>query len=926
MFDCNVFHFNAAQQLGVALGILLSARTHHLLQIHWTELLDFIIDVKQNYYCPVNPYHSFNHALDVTLVLHHILAPLKAERFFTPLDRALILIAALCHDCKHPGLNNLFQINAKTDLAMLFSGESVLENYSISCCLALMDTKYQLLRNLDLAEATYARNLIKEVVLTTDMSKHFALRTAFVKMVEDLMGSGSASTAAGQAVPVGTDDVTKITLPLSPANRLTLLKALLHMADISNPCRPFQISKLWSDLVIQEFFMQGDTEKGLGLEVSPNMDRETGDQFQIALGFGDFIVGPFLECLVVLLDADISMTDTDESQKGFGDYYLSGLRKNREKWIEMRDARDQQREQEEAQEKVSSLPSQQGSRSPLNNGHSSSWTAVYNNPQQMHRQQNQSNPMVPTSPTASPAHSMMSLRRFSVAAGVITIPDDNLSAPGTGAVTPLNLHKVASSRKISYEFSPQVSGTNSIGSRASSFFSEADNELTFGVSNNVRPRASYGHTAAYHRSQSHGSQSSLVSDIRPAHHSMQGVHGDHHVYNPTRSRRASVEEDQSLRKYLARRRSSNTIVPPGLASYPVGASAVAGASSHSTSPNGTEHGGRDTSVSPQRRNSGIPNSTSFPEKLKNLANQPLESVDKLKTAPAYESSFNFDPAPDSPSMSSRSTDENPSSQSLDKTSPKVAASSLASATIHEPINTSPGHLRPTTARQFQRTTQPNGYLNMVSSALATITIEDMLIRSVLESLTISRDSPNRESVRSNFGGDPSIQESRYQTVHRSSLIKQYLEGKEKWRRKRWRSNDTRAQPRSQGETILVMHAGLLHVGSNQMFSGVSPVNIGQAVAQSESRMMQTRSAPSLAPLFDKMPRGRAPRLAQYQDVGLGDKASPTYQSQHTLQTKQHQTPAKKPEMSLMTPSRRLQAIVGGHRRAMSDELVKRLNQ
>ena len=44
--------------------------------------------------------------------------------------------------------------------------------------------------------------------------------------------------------------------PRQQAERVTISKTLLHAADISNPCKPWKVSKEWSDRVIEEFFAQ----------------------------------------------------------------------------------------------------------------------------------------------------------------------------------------------------------------------------------------------------------------------------------------------------------------------------------------------------------------------------------------------------------------------------------------------------------------------------------------------------------------------------------------------------------------------------------------------------------------------------------------------------------------------------------------------
>ena len=71
---------------------------------------------------------------------------------------------------------------------------------------------------------------------------------------------------------------------LSNEDRKMLAELLCHCADVSNPCKPWEVSKNWSDRVIEEFFAQGDREKEAGLVVSANMDRETTHPARVAVG------------------------------------------------------------------------------------------------------------------------------------------------------------------------------------------------------------------------------------------------------------------------------------------------------------------------------------------------------------------------------------------------------------------------------------------------------------------------------------------------------------------------------------------------------------------------------------------------------------------------------------------------------------------
>jgi hypothetical protein len=58
---------------------------------------------------------------------------------YSRLEVIAMLIAALGHDMHHPGYNNLFQINTKSDLAIKYNGKSVLEQYSADCLVELIE-------------------------------------------------------------------------------------------------------------------------------------------------------------------------------------------------------------------------------------------------------------------------------------------------------------------------------------------------------------------------------------------------------------------------------------------------------------------------------------------------------------------------------------------------------------------------------------------------------------------------------------------------------------------------------------------------------------------------------------------------------------------------------------------------------------------
>merc|ERR1719478_606839 len=74
----------------------------------------------------------------------------------------------------------------------------------------------------------------------------------------------------------------------------------LHMADVSNPLKPFKVCKVWALKVLEEFFEQGDKEKKLGITVQMLNDREKVNRPSSQIGFIEFVVAPLCVAQVKL--------------------------------------------------------------------------------------------------------------------------------------------------------------------------------------------------------------------------------------------------------------------------------------------------------------------------------------------------------------------------------------------------------------------------------------------------------------------------------------------------------------------------------------------------------------------------------------------------------------------------------------------------
>ena len=60
---------------------------------------------------------------------------------------------------------------------------------------------------------------------------------------------------------------------------------MVHCADLSNPTKPLDLYRHWVDLIMEEFFRQGDLERASNMDISPMCDRHnaTIEKSQVGL-------------------------------------------------------------------------------------------------------------------------------------------------------------------------------------------------------------------------------------------------------------------------------------------------------------------------------------------------------------------------------------------------------------------------------------------------------------------------------------------------------------------------------------------------------------------------------------------------------------------------------------------------------------------
>uniref|UniRef100_A0A8C1TBD6 Phosphodiesterase n=1 Tax=Cyprinus carpio TaxID=7962 RepID=A0A8C1TBD6_CYPCA len=212
----------------------------------------------------------------------------QKERLFfgslDQLDEVAALLAATVHDVDHPGRTNSFLCNAGSELAILYNDTAVLESHhaALAFQLTVRDSKCNIFKNMERNQFRTLRQAIIDMVLATEMTRHFEHVNKFVNSINKPMSAieENSSDCEGQA-----------SIRNSPENRLLIKRMLIKCADVANPCRPLELCIEWAGRISEEYFAQTDEEKRQGLPVvMPVFDRNTCSIPKSQISFIDYFI------------------------------------------------------------------------------------------------------------------------------------------------------------------------------------------------------------------------------------------------------------------------------------------------------------------------------------------------------------------------------------------------------------------------------------------------------------------------------------------------------------------------------------------------------------------------------------------------------------------------------------------------------------
>jgi cAMP-specific phosphodiesterase 4 len=255
----------------------------------WTQVSTFqrfLKEVREGY--TDLPYHCYAHACDVLHTVFRFLTLVESATWLSDIEQHALLVAAICHDVGHRGRTNPFLVETRHELAMRYNDKSPLENMH---CAKLFEicgqAECDVFEMADKDSRKQARKVCIASILHTDNVLHFEMVNEISKVYE--LASDICDNQAKKSLGLIEEYEEVLNV-----HALLFLELFLHLADVSNPLKPFKMCRLWAGRVLDEFFAQGDEEKALGIPVGMLNDRDVVNRPGSQFDFINFLVTPLV--------------------------------------------------------------------------------------------------------------------------------------------------------------------------------------------------------------------------------------------------------------------------------------------------------------------------------------------------------------------------------------------------------------------------------------------------------------------------------------------------------------------------------------------------------------------------------------------------------------------------------------------------------
>ena len=266
------------------------------------KLEPFLISVA-NQYLTSTLYHNSLHGADITQTICLFFNNSNAEEVChtQAIDLLSIIIAALGHDIGHPGLTNTFHINASTEMAITYNDSSCLENFHLAKLFkTIRKEETNIFEKLSTQDYKKIRKKMISEIFATDMAIHGKILNNIRSKIPDHLLQEKNDNKNDNKIKkfelisdINNEETTN-------EEKQALFDYFIHSADLGHNTKIFDISLKWVELLSNEFWLQGDKEKKMNLNISFLCDRDTTNVPKSQVGFiGGFII-PTYNFLVIM--------------------------------------------------------------------------------------------------------------------------------------------------------------------------------------------------------------------------------------------------------------------------------------------------------------------------------------------------------------------------------------------------------------------------------------------------------------------------------------------------------------------------------------------------------------------------------------------------------------------------------------------------
>ncbi|XP_066538715.1 dual 3',5'-cyclic-AMP and -GMP phosphodiesterase 11A [Hoplias malabaricus] len=277
-FHFNDFSLDNDAMITASLRMFLELGVVQKFKIDYEVLCRWLLTVRKNYRTVA--YHNWRHAFNVSQCMFLMITTAGFQEVLTDTETLALMVGCLCHDLDHRGTNNAFQAKSGSALALLYGTLATLEHHHFNHAVMILQSEgHNIFANLSSKEYSHMMQLLKQAILSTDLTLYFKKRTKFFECI--LFGEFSWS---------------------NQEHRDVLRSMLMTACDLGAVTRPWKISKQVAELVTSEFFEQGDRERSeLKLTPSAIFDRNRKDELPaLQLEWIDGICKPLYEALARL--------------------------------------------------------------------------------------------------------------------------------------------------------------------------------------------------------------------------------------------------------------------------------------------------------------------------------------------------------------------------------------------------------------------------------------------------------------------------------------------------------------------------------------------------------------------------------------------------------------------------------------------------